>query len=131
MPMKKLHLRKLALAACAALTTVLAASVFLWGVEYKCSLYPTPFRALHSVPVAKLLSERERPRQASTTPHSKPRLASATTYLLWLWLFAIVKPQRRRASLQCQPLPPQSPADGLRASCLTYFSFRPPPLSLS
>lgn len=39
----------------------LALSVFLWGLQYKLSLYDPPQAASHQVPIAKLLSKNEQP----------------------------------------------------------------------
>ena len=40
---------------------MLAACVFLWGLEYKLSLYFPPQATYHQVPIAKLLSKNEQP----------------------------------------------------------------------
>ena len=44
----------------------LALCVFVWGLEYKLSLYDPPHSLAHLVPIAKLLSKNEQPRIASS-----------------------------------------------------------------
>ncbi len=124
--MKRFQLRRLTLAIYAVVAAALAASVFLWGLEYKCSLYLLPSRALHSLPVAKLLSERERPVKVRAMQHVRAPLSVAATFLLWLLLVARFR--SRRAGLRSEPLPLQRICDGLRVCSLTHFSFRPPPV---
>ncbi len=127
--MKRFHLRRLTLAIYATVAAALAATVFLWGLEYKCSLYPLPSRVLHSVPVAKLLSERERPVKVQATQLARAPVAMAATFVLWLWFAEWLR--NRRAGLRPEPLPPQPKCDGPRICSLARFLSRPPPVLLS
>jgi hypothetical protein len=129
MPMKRFHLRRLTLAIYATVAAALAATVFLWGLEYKCSLYPLPSHVLQSVPVAKLLSERERPVKVQATHLARAPLAMAATFVLWL-LFADWF-RNRCAGLRPEPLPLQPTCAGLRFCSLARFLPRPPPVLLS
>jgi hypothetical protein len=124
MPMKRFHPGKLAVAIPAAAAMMLAAAVFLWGLEYKCSLYPAPSRLPHSVPVAKLLSERERPVKVQAVRITRPLLAITPAFLWW---FCVVRLRIRHARLHAEPLRLPRLAGALQISALTHFSFRPPP----
>jgi hypothetical protein len=46
---------------------LLALCVFLWGFEYKLSLYDPPHSFARLVPIAKLLSKNEQPRIATSS----------------------------------------------------------------
>lgn len=128
MPIKCLQLRRLTLALYAVAASSLAFTVFLWGVTYKCSLYAPPSQPLHSVPVARLLSERERPGTATTPQLAQTPLAVAA---FPLWLLAVTRFCLRLAGLRPQPLSLQPTCDGLRFCSLAHFLFRPPPVLLS
>ncbi|MGC2620761.1 MAG: hypothetical protein WA414_17070 [Acidobacteriaceae bacterium] len=102
---------------------LLAAAVFLWGLEYKVSLYPG--HGSSRVQVAKLLSERERPVTAAASITAQ---RSATPVLVWLaWMLAVANFSRLR--MRRVATPPACPGwAGCRVEfCCDYFSFRPPP----
>lgn len=125
MPMESFRNRKLALLVSVAATTVLAAAVFLWGLEYKCSLYSVPSQSLHSVPIAKLLSERERPPQARAADPMRAAflLASFFSFLLWV----LGRARDCRPGLHAIPLRQLRVCHGFRVSSLPPFFSRPPP----
>src|ERR1700739_1980559 len=60
MAMKRIHSKQLTLALSMTGAMLLAAAVLVWGSEYKCSLYHKHPEKHARIPVAKLLSERER-----------------------------------------------------------------------
>jgi hypothetical protein len=104
---------------------VLAASVLAWGTEYKVSLYRRGHReSRHSVPFAKLLSEKERP-AAAHPADARPTLQSAAAGLTLL-SFALTIPDPRRGPqnwlqrLRSHPAFPHFP-------CLGHFGLRGPP----
>ncbi len=104
---------------------VVLAAVFLWGYQYKLSLYHDAGRIHSAAPPAKLLSETERPSSARATLVTtlKPQLKVALTFGL--------PPSRQverswgncRALLEPLATPWISPCD------LSQFLPRPPPLS--
>lgn len=68
-----------------------AISVFLWGTQYKLSLYDPPQTASHQVPIAKLLSKKEQPNIPSDSAAIVRTVSSAlaTGILLLLFLGAL------------------------------------------
>lgn len=122
--MNRANTKHFVLALMATGVVALAAAVFLWGVEYKISLYPSPGAATR-MPKAKLLSEEERP-QATASLHPQIVRFNAplllTLLLLSAALIAGTRPGQTVMRL-AQPsffIPPCS-------SCFTHFWFRPPP----
>jgi hypothetical protein len=55
--------------------TALACCVFLWGLQYKLSLYDPPQAASHHVPMAKLLSKNEQSRTQEASAYAQPNPA--------------------------------------------------------
>jgi hypothetical protein len=55
--------------------TALACCVFLWGLQYKLSLYYPPQATAHHVPMAKLLSKNEQSRTQETSAYTRPNPA--------------------------------------------------------
>jgi hypothetical protein len=127
--MNQRRIRQITLAITAVAVAVLALAVFLWGVEYKMSLYPAQRPAPTRVPMAKLLSESERPasRQAASSLRTTVSLGLFFTLGLFLtsWL------RGHRAGPQLRAALSASPADGPRRSAMHHFFFRPPPLALA
>ena len=123
--MNRVLTRKLALAISMAAMAVLAAAVLLWGVEYKCSLYRLHPEQQRRVAVAKLLSEKERPLANPT----ESLLSAPLSLVAWsaLWLFLTAQGRIDRAGRWSAPLASPRLFVGFRVSCLSYFSFRPPP----
>jgi hypothetical protein len=106
-------------------------SVFVWGLQYKLSLYDPPQSLARQVPIAKLLSKNEQPQIASSSTIAPPdRAAQAVlpiaqdalvllVYFIALALLAAFRARRieedRSWKLQFSP----------RKS----FFVRPPPIS--
>lgn len=107
---------------------LLAFSVLNWGTEYKASLYNKHKVASHSVLIAKLLSERERPASVNLNPGA-PSFAQLVVTSLWLFVVPMLLCEAgfpRRAMSKDRSSPP----DFLESS-LSFFFFRPPPISVS
>jgi hypothetical protein len=114
---------------CGLLFTALACCVFLWGLQYKLSLYDPPRATSHQVPVAKLLSKNElsdtqkTSAYTQTKPEIKFLLAVANVLpliLLMVWAFGNSKLRLEIAANQ----PPLDLQQSLRES----FFVRPPPI---
>ena len=110
---------------------LLACAVFVWGLQYKISLYCQADGQSVSIPHAKLLSERERPSSslgaASISPlPAQPQssvlypLLLIVTLMLGLCLAADVWLRNSRVA---DAIPLQ------RRAHSNFFSFRPPPVS--
>jgi hypothetical protein len=126
--MNRRRTRKFTLVLMVVFYALLAAAVFLWGTEYKVSLYPVQRKA-STVPVAKLLSEKERPaaRPIAETLHRRLSLPASCAFLLLL----AVRLRNRRASFRFAPLTSPARPIGHRIASLIHFSFRPPPPSIA
>jgi hypothetical protein len=107
---------------------VLAGCVFLWGLQYKLSLYEPPQSASHSVPMAKLLSRNEETRtlEGSNFISSKPLarvmrgVPNAALFLfLILYIYCLPALSHRQR--------PANPPWQLRRALLEAFYVRPPP----
>lgn len=109
-------------------TALLASAVFLWGAEYKCSLYHAHPQKHARVPMARLLSEKERPVAARDAGRVRAPLTLAAFFSLGVLLLAALR--CRRAAVDSTPLRQARIPDRVRACCLNHFSFRPPPLAL-
>jgi hypothetical protein len=81
--------------------TVLALSVFAWGLQYKLSLYEPPHSLAREVPTAKLLSKNEQPQIASlaviASPQRSLQSVRARVQQLALCLPVIFEPALRSA----------------------------------
>jgi hypothetical protein len=112
------------------LFTTLIFAVFVWGLQYKLSLYDSPHSITHEMPEAKLLSNQERAGDAARETEL-PRIAAGLPWPLGLFLTfsACLAPALRSGAPQrsltgdfsAAPLP------GIRIASLTPFLFRPPP----
>ena len=103
--------------------------VFLWGLQYKLSLYDPPDTSSPHVPMAKLLSKNEQTSQSKRTAPDKfqplektlqERLQAAFLILLIAELFRFAGMLRYK--------PAQSSSLYLRASFLEPLFDRPPPM---
>jgi hypothetical protein len=105
---------------------MLSMAVFGWGLQYKLSLYKAKSSITHLAPVAKLLSQKERPVAAQpaierpTELPSLPQISLAVVATLAPGLFRATARYRRIGSTEKArpPLPP----------CLELLFFRPPPV---
>jgi hypothetical protein len=111
------------------LFTALACCVFLWGLQYKLSLYYPPQATSHHVPMAKLLSKNEQntTQKASaytqTNPATKALLAPNNLppfILLVLCAFSMTASSFQAAVTQ--------PPVELRQALRETFFVRPPPI---
>jgi len=108
----------------------LASCVFMWGLQYKLSLYDPPEAVSHHIPMAKLLSKNEQsgsmesPRVVLTKTSAKVIYTAPTGLILLLLLvFSILNPalsgqREQRASRLWQ----------LRHAHLRSPFVRPPPV---
>jgi hypothetical protein len=110
--------------------TGLAFCVFIWGLQYKLSLYDPPEAPSHHVPTAKLLSKNERSNSAESPLVVRTRTSTKVVYtvlsvvgfILLLILSTLNPPlssQREQRANRLRPL--------RRAHLRTYF-VRPPPV---
>lgn len=105
----------------------LSLSVVLWGESYKMALYPENGQAFRMMTPAKLLTERERPRQAGGLRSIHTRAVGRRP--LPKHLPPRIECVRRSAPQIAQAGSPVTAARRARIihPQLTYFSFRPPP----
>jgi hypothetical protein len=109
--------------------TALACCVFLWGLQYKMSLYDPPQATSHHVPIAKLLSKNEQSNTQETSAYTqtKPAIkALLTPYnvlpLILLVIFAFSIPASSfQAALNEPPIE-------LRQALRETIFVRPPPI---
>jgi hypothetical protein len=127
--MKQSSPRQIALALPTMVTLTLAAAVFLWGAQYKCSLYHAHPNRHPRIAMAKLLSERERPDTNNGAKSLPGRLARVVFFAPQQSETAPI--QDRRTGLLSTPLSPPGTGSALRISFQTHFSFRPPPRLVS
>jgi hypothetical protein len=105
---------------------LLALAVFGWGLHSKLSLYHVRARASETAPIAKLLSERERP--AVTAQHRD--LNQGNLHAVALAVSAVLMPRLTKQTLDISPrgeAPPLPP----RTLALKGPSLRRPPPSLA
>ncbi|MFZ0663900.1 MAG: hypothetical protein WAM66_14515 [Acidobacteriaceae bacterium] len=108
----------------------LALAVFAWGLGSKLSLYRTAGPAENHVPVAKLLSNRERPADAAiqiehaTTPLLTVVFAAFT---IGAGFFLTIEPERR-SIWKVQRI--QNPQRRITPQATQQIFFRPPPSRL-
>jgi hypothetical protein len=108
----------------------LAISVFVWGLQYKLSLYFPAHSVYHQVPEAKLISKREQPthREGFLVASTKPprhtahgRFYPLTIFVGVLALPAIARPRQIKQERK-------KPWCGALSAKLNAFFFRPPPI---
>jgi hypothetical protein len=68
----------------------LAISVFLWGLQYKLSLYDPPSAASHHIPTAKLLSKNERSTSAESPMFVRTKASTRVIYTVPTAVFFIL-----------------------------------------
>ncbi|MGC1359703.1 MAG: hypothetical protein WA419_15720 [Silvibacterium sp.] len=126
--MKSEHTNRILIRLMSIAALLLAISVLTWGTEYKASLYQKNKVAGHSVLVAKLLSERERPASVNLNPGapSAPQLVATSLWLFVIPMLGCEAGFPRRAMSRDRSSPPD-----LLESSLSFFFFRPPPISVS
>lgn len=112
---------------------LLACAVFAWGLQYKMSLYGPVNGISHSTPEAKLLSEKERPASQQEKASIRPAFPQPQTTMLpaLLLIAAVAICLPHSATLWMRTASMQVALIQHRRAHLNYFSFRPPPDSLS
>lgn len=109
----------------------LAFCVFLWGLQYKLSLYDPPQAVSHKLPTAKLLSKNE---QATASEGAAITKSSATDEGIRLALICVALPFLAAFAIVSRPAPlrrkPETGRPRRRRPdpSLNVFSFRPPPI---
>lgn len=114
------------------LFATLGCCVFIWGLQYKLSLYDPPQTTTHHVPAAKLLSRDEQvnAHETSTYAQFKPAMKSllALSNVLPLILFLVSAFGMRALSFQSAL---NQPRVDFRQALGESFFVRPPPVLLS
>jgi hypothetical protein len=108
----------------------LALCVFMWGLQYKLSLYDPPQSISHKIPTAKLLSKDEQ----AADKASLLAKSSASEREMPLALLCFAPPLLAAMDLLYRPALVRREADVRRPwrrcldASLNVFSFRPPPI---
>ncbi|HEX3660694.1 MAG TPA: hypothetical protein VHU89_04650 [Acidobacteriaceae bacterium] len=123
--MKRILTKRLTLALMTFAVACLASAVFLWGTEYKVSLYPHHLKPQPAVPFAKLLSEQERPAsEVEAVPRAGAPALIAFFSLGWL---TFARPREESEPFRVMPLRGRTLPSIRKTPWLIHFSFRPPP----
>jgi hypothetical protein len=109
----------------------LAFCVFVWGLQYKLSLYDPPQAVSHTIPTAKLLSKNEQPaagetpliRKVGVSDGEKPRLLLPLALPLLATLSLFYRP-----ALINRDSDAERPWQLYLQASLNHFFFRPPPI---
>jgi hypothetical protein len=107
--------------------------VFIWGLQYKLSLYTAPHDASRQIPQAKLLSRNEQAIEPDSplisTAKTAPRHISAI--LPAVFLFFCVGLNLFREGICAEGGPDTSRPQRVRSfASLSAFFFRPPPVTI-
>jgi hypothetical protein len=104
--------------------------VFLWGLQYKLSLYDPPQASSHNAPIAKLLSKDERPESSRASALTYPRLqeVKALGTLLNSGLIILFFVSALCAPVSIYRVCAQTPPPVVREAFLASFFVRPPPV---
>jgi hypothetical protein len=102
---------------------MLSLAVFGWGLQYKLSLYQSKDSITHQAPVAKLLSQKERPATAQTLDGRFPEVPAFTAFVFVAMasLLRLAATRYLRTGSIERSRPPRPP-------CLQALFFRPPPV---
>jgi hypothetical protein len=103
---------------------MLSLAVFGWGLQYKLSLYQNKDSITHLAPVAKLLSQKERPAARLGLPARSPE-APAFPFVAALVLVASFLFRATARYLRTGNMERFRPS---RPPCLEAVFFRPPPV---
>jgi hypothetical protein len=109
----------------------LAFSVFLWGLQYKLSLYDPPQAASHKIPTAKLLSkdeQRSTEEAAVTARSSAPQKGLHELFICLTFSFAAALDLLYRPILIRRNAEIERPWRRKPEPSLSAFWFRPPPI---
>lgn len=110
----------------------LAFTVFGWGTGYKLSLYDPPGSPSTIIPAAKLLSQKERPSTAKVATQLVPPAPDrkTTNYYPAIVLVGLMFSLRLLISAWVR-VTIEHDSIAQRSAHSNFFSFRPPPASLS
>ena len=102
---------------------MLSLAVFGWGLQYKLSLYQNKNSITHQAPVAKLLSQKERPATAQLLNARSPEAPAfaAFEFVAMAFLLCLTAARFLRSGGPERSRPPRPP-------CLQALFFRPPPV---
>jgi hypothetical protein len=103
----------------------LAISVFLWGLEYKLSLYDPPQAASHLVPIAKLLSKNEQPAIPADSIATAPNVKLLAVTIPALAVILLLAACELSLPVYRGAIPPENLP--LRNGAAWIFFVRPPP----
>jgi hypothetical protein len=105
---------------------MLSLAVFGWGLQYKLSLYQSKDSITHLAPVAKLLSQKERPAATQGVVARSPEVPPSP-FVAALVLVAVALCLRQAAAryLRTGSMEKSRPS---RPPCLQAVLFRPPPV---
>lgn len=110
----------------------LAFCVFIWGLQYKLSLYDPPQALSHKIPTAKLLSKNEQgsAEEGSLAVKSSVSQEELGPLLIWLtFSFAAAMDLVYRPILIRRNVDFKRPWRRKPEPSLSAFSFRPPPIA--
>ncbi len=103
----------------------LASAVFLWGTEYKCSLYHKHLKKHPRIAAAKLLSEQERRVTVHSAASARFPLSEAVRFAPGM--LRTTHLCRKQAGMDPIPLPRSHEPATNRRAFLIHSSVRPPP----
>lgn len=106
---------------------LIALGIFVWGLQYKLSLYSASGSSSRSIPQAKLLSPYERPGSVQTTEQLSPTLLPWPPLRFQFFLIAAVFAGVLFIQLvRAGALNPRDARQASNSIC-AFFFFRPPP----
>jgi len=109
--------------------TALACCVFLWGLQYKLSLYYPLAATSHHVPMAKLLSKNEQSQTQETSAYTQTKVATKALLvpytLLPFILLVLCAFSLTASSFQATE---NQPSLELQQALREAFFVRPPPI---
>jgi hypothetical protein len=103
---------------------MLSVAVFGWGLQYKLSLYQSKDSITHLAPVAKLLSQKERPAATQLLAARSPEVPDFP----FVAAFVLVASLVLRASARFLRIGSREKARPSLPPCLQAVFFRPPPV---
>lgn len=101
--------------------------IFVWGVQYKLSLYDAPGSPSRSIPQAKLLSPNERVGSVRADAQLRPQLLPSLPPNFQSFLAASVYLLLLSIQLVRAKLVDSRDLRHTNGSICTFFTFRPPP----
>jgi hypothetical protein len=109
----------------------LALTVLGWGTAYKASLYHSDNRSAPSIPIAKLLSQKERPSTTKVVERLLPELPSHQPSIYYSTILIVALMFGLQLTLTGAMLEVGlDDSRKQRSAHTSFFSFRPPPAFL-